>query len=253
MTLLTCILTRLPHLTSDQFMIGIPKFWKQLRRRLRSYFLNSRDVNAVPVENIISPPEVKDRGSDWEHRGNYFRRTLVITNLPEKVESPWLSRIQNKLPQGVTVSTGHIEPYDHSGIQDELVDRTSHLLSHESNLRHHGLRERFETESLTESTLELFEIGSDTSYFKVSIYFEVRAASEYGLDIATDYIYSIAESENFGVTSVKHRHTESFNTISPIGKDEINHKIIVDSETLSAITLPIPYLPVAINEEYISD
>ena len=234
-------------------MLRILQNLNRLREKLLSYFSKSRNDNVVPVGDLISPPDVKERGSDWERRGHYVRRTLVITNLPDKVETPWLARIQNKLPQNVIVSTSYMEPYDHCGIQEDLVERTSHLLSHESNLRHHNLRERFETESLAESTLELSEENSDTSYFKLSIYFEVRASSKYGLDVATDYIYSIAKSENFEVTTVKHRHIESFDTMSPIAKDEINYDIIVDSGTLSAVTLPIPYYPLTLNKDYVSD
>ena len=228
-------------------MLRILQNLNWLREKLLSYFSKSRNDNVVPVGDLISPPDVKERGSDWERRGHYVRRTLVITNLPDKVETPWLARIQNKLPQNVIVSTSHMEPYDHCGIQEDLVERTSHLLSHESKLRNHKLRERFETESLAESTLELSEEDSDTSYFKLSIYFEVRASSRYGLDVATEYIYSIAKSENFEVNTVKHRHIESFDTMSPIAKDEINYDIIVDSETLAAVTLPIPYSPLTLN------
>ncbi|MFC7043942.1 hypothetical protein [Halonotius sp. GCM10025705] len=230
-------------------MLDIRQKLKQLRWKIRSYLTNSSDIEAVPVGDLFSPPDVKERGSDWERRGDYFRRTLVVTDLPDVVEPPWFSRIQYKLPPRVIASTAPIEPYDNVGIQEDLVERSSHLLSHENTLRHHNLRERFETESLTKSTLEISKQNLNKSYFKLSLYFEIRGATKYGLDAATDYVYSIAESENFEVTSIKHRHTESFNTASPIGTDEINYDIIVDSEILSAVALPIPYSPVTLNED----
>lgn len=230
-------------------MMGIRQRLKQFRRKLRSYLTNSREIKAVPVGDLFSPPDVKERGSDWERRGDEFRRTLVVTDLPDVVEPPWLSRIQYKLPPSVIASTAPIEPYDNGGIQEDLVEQSSHLRSHENILRHHNLRERFETESLTESTLEITKQNINKSYFKLSIYFEIRASTKYGLDVATDYVYNIAESESFELTSIKHRHTESFNTASPIGADEINYNLIVDSEILSAVTLPIPYTPVTLNED----
>lgn len=230
-------------------MLKILQKLKQLRWKIRSYFTNSGDIEAVPVENLVSPPDVKERGSDWERRGDYFRRTLVVTDLPDVVEPPWLSRIQYKLPPSVIASTAPIEPYDNVGIQEDLVERSSHLLSHENTLRQHNLRERFETESLTKSTFEITKQSSDKSYFKLSIYFEIRGSTKYELEAATDYVYSIAESENFEVNSIKHRHTESLNTASPIGADEINYNLIVDSEILSAVTLPFPYTPVTLNED----
>ena len=229
-------------------MIDVQHKIKQLRKKIRSYFSNSNELKGIPVGDLLTPPDVKQRGSDWEDRGDYFRRTLVITDLPRKVEPPWLSRIQYKLPQSISMSTVPIEPYDNYGIQEDLANRTSHLLSHENRLRNHGLRERFEAKSLTKSTLELTNQINNTSYFKFSIYFEVRASSKYGLDIATDYLYSVAESENFDVTAVKHRHVESFNSISPIGKDEIKYDLLVDSETLSAVTLPLPYTPLTLTK-----
>lgn len=229
-------------------MINIRQKLKQLRWKLYSYLSNSSNIEAVPVGDLFSPPDVKERGSDWERRGDYFRRTLVVTDLPDIVEPPWLSRIQYKLPPSVIASNAPIEPYDNGDIQEDLIERSSHLLSHENNLRHHNLRERFETESLAKSTLEITKQNLDKSYFKLSIYFEIRGATKYELEAATDYVYSIAESENFEVSSVKYRHTDSFNTASPVGADEINYNIIVDSEILSAVALPFPYTPVTLNQ-----
>jgi hypothetical protein len=230
-------------------MMDIVQKAKQLRRDLRSYFFDSNDLNPIPVDDLFTVPEVKERGPDWEHRGNYFRRTLMITDLPEVIDPPWFGRVLYKLPQRVSIGSNCIEPYDNGIVQENLVERMSHTLSKENALRHRGLRERFETESLAKSTSELFERNSDKSYFKLGMYFEIHTSTKYELEAMTDYVHSIAESENFELTSVKYRHVESLRTMSPTSVDEINYNIIVDLETLSLLMLPTFYTPFTINRD----
>lgn len=220
---------------------------------LRRWFTRSENSDPIVLEGLVSPPKVNQRGQDWEQRGNYFRRTLVITDLPDLIDLFWFGQIQSRLHQNAISCTYHIKPYDHCGIQEDLVERTSHLLSHEVGLRRHGLREQFETKSIMGSTLELSEEGYNTSYFELSFYIELRASSKQELEILTDNVYNIAESEDFGVSTIRHRHVDSMNTTAPIGSDEINYSVIVNSHALSLITLPIYHTQPMLEEENGSD
>jgi hypothetical protein len=214
-------------------------------RKLSPFHTHRRKENKVN----IAPPPVDEKGDDWEKRGHYYRRALVVTDLPNTVESPWLAKIRYKLPPEVFAGSQHVRPIDRTSVENKWLEQSSDYMAHESNLRERNLREAFQAQSMQASTCETLDRISEREYIDLRIYFEIRAPTKSHLDKITDYVASIAEEEEFSIVSVKYRHLEGLQATSPIARDKIGYGTVVTAETAAAITLPAIWFPASLDLE----
>ncbi|WP_254280733.1 hypothetical protein [Haloarcula marina] len=191
----------------------------------------------------IGPPPVEERGADWEKRGNYYRRALAVTGLPKNVEPAWMAKVRSKMPPEVFAQSQQFHHRDSTEFQEKQLDYFSDLTTYESELRQRNSHEMFEAKSLSDSTLETLNRSMNEEYVELCMYFEIRASSKQHLELITNYVESVANEEDFSVESIKYRHVESLQAISPLAIDDIDFNVVVTTETAANIISPVIWFP----------
>ncbi|MFB6200168.1 MAG: hypothetical protein ABEJ83_04765 [Candidatus Nanohaloarchaea archaeon] len=187
-------------------------------------------------------PPVQKRGSDWEIRGTekegwFYRRALVVTDLPEKIEENTGSifKIQHKFPSRSIRDKLSFESYDKSQVREDILTRMSALRGKSYRQREKELRGEFETLSMLESTSDLIGNVSESDLTELSIYFEIRAPSKEELDKRTKYVRKASRKKGFKLSPIQYRSDESLLTNAPLGIDAIEYYVIASNEAIAGI------------------